>query len=116
MEEQRGGYRILVADDDANVHQSLNAYFRREGYQMISAYDGNEALACARKSRPDMIILKLTIHIVPMPLAMRYLLTTAFSPQSAAPASAAVTPMIILPVLLSAPLLSITSRILPSPL
>ena len=36
--------RILVADDDANVHQSLNAYFRREGYQMISAYDGAQAV------------------------------------------------------------------------
>ncbi len=59
MEEQRGGYRILVADDDANVHQSLNAYFRREGYQMISAYDGNDALALARKSRPDMMILDI---------------------------------------------------------
>ena len=40
MEELRSGYKILVADDDTNVHQSLNAYFRREGYQMISAYDG----------------------------------------------------------------------------
>ena len=37
MEEYRAGYRILVADDDINVHQSLNTYFRREGYQMISA-------------------------------------------------------------------------------
>ena len=57
MEEIRSGYRILVADDDANVHQSLNAYFRREGYQMLSAYDGSEALNCVRKSRPDMVIL-----------------------------------------------------------
>ena len=57
MEEFRSGYRILVADDDVNVHQSLNAYFRREGYQMLSAYDGSEALASVRKSRPDMVIL-----------------------------------------------------------
>ena len=59
MEETRGGYRILVADDDANVHQSLNAYFRREGFQMISAYDGNEAVEHVRKSRPDMVLLDI---------------------------------------------------------
>ena len=59
MEENRGGYKILVADDDPNVHQSLNAYFRREGYQMISAYDGDQAVQCARMHRPDMIILDI---------------------------------------------------------
>lgn len=59
MDEYRGGYRILVADDDANVHQSLNAYFRREGYQMISAYDGESALALVKKTRPDIILLDI---------------------------------------------------------
>lgn len=59
MEEYRSGYRILVADDDVNVHQSLNAYFRRDGFQMLSAYDGEEALEHVRKSRPDMVILDI---------------------------------------------------------
>jgi len=59
MEEYRSGYRILIADDDPNVHQSLNAYFRREGYQMLSAYDGEEALRCIRKYRPDMVLLDI---------------------------------------------------------
>ena len=59
MEEIRSGYRILIADDDANVHQSLNAYFKREGYQIISAYDGEEALTYIKKYRPDMVILDI---------------------------------------------------------
>lgn len=59
MEEYRAGYRILVADDDINVHQSLNTYFRREGYQMISAYDGQEAIDHVRKSRPDIALLDI---------------------------------------------------------
>ncbi len=59
MEERRSGYRILVADDDPNVHQSLNAYFRREGYQIISAFDGNTALQQAQQSRPDIAILDI---------------------------------------------------------
>ena len=59
MEDFRSGYRILVADDDVNVHQSLNAYFRREGYQMLSAYNGEEALAFVRKYRPDIMLLDI---------------------------------------------------------
>ena len=61
MEEYRAGYRILVADDDINVHQSLNTYFRREGYQMISAYDGQEAIDHVRKSRPDIVLLDIEL-------------------------------------------------------
>ncbi|MBQ6373518.1 MAG: response regulator transcription factor [Clostridia bacterium] len=49
----------MVADDDQNVHQSLNAYFRREGYQMLSAYDGEQAVQCVRMQRPDMMILDI---------------------------------------------------------
>ena len=48
MEEYRG-CRVLVADDDPNVHQSLNAYFKREGYLMLSAYDGEQALRQEKK-------------------------------------------------------------------
>ena len=59
MEDNRNSYKILVADDDPNVHQSLNAYFRREGYQMISAYDGDQAVQYARLQRPDLVILDI---------------------------------------------------------
>jgi len=59
MEEYRSGYKILVADDDANVHASLNAYFKREGYQLISAYDGEEAISCVRQGRPDIVLLDI---------------------------------------------------------
>ena len=59
MDEHRNGYKIMVADDDPNVHQSLNAYFRREGYQIISAYDGNQAVESVRSQRPDIAILDI---------------------------------------------------------
>lgn len=57
MEDHRSGYRILIADDDTNVHQSLGAYFRREGYQAISAFDGEEAVRIAKQQRPDLMLL-----------------------------------------------------------
>lgn len=59
MEERKNGYRILIADDDTNVHQSLGAYFRREGYQAISAYDGEEAVRIAKQQRPDLVLLDI---------------------------------------------------------
>ena len=61
MEEYKGGYKILIVDDDPNVHQSLNAYFRRERYQTFSAYDGEEAVSKAAAVRPDMIILDIML-------------------------------------------------------
>lgn len=59
MDENKGGYRILIADDDVNVHQSLWPYFKREGFQLTSAYDGDEALRLIRQSRPDMVLLDI---------------------------------------------------------
>ncbi|MGI6174186.1 MAG: response regulator transcription factor [Christensenellales bacterium] len=59
MEEGNTGYRILIADDDPNVHQSLGVYFRKEGYQVLSAYEGEEAVRLVRQSHPDMMILDI---------------------------------------------------------
>ena len=44
MEENRTNYTILIADDDPNVHQALNNYFRRERYRTFSVYDGENAI------------------------------------------------------------------------
>ena len=57
MDEHNSGYTVLIADDDMNVHQSLMPYFRREGYRILTALDGEDAIQQARKVGPDMIIL-----------------------------------------------------------
>lgn len=59
MEKNRSGYRILVADDEISVHEALGVHFRREEYQMLSAYDGEEALEMVRRSRPDIVVLDI---------------------------------------------------------
>lgn len=59
MDDRRTSCRILVADDDPNVHQSLSVYFRREGYQTLSVYDGEEAIRVARQSKPDLVVLDI---------------------------------------------------------
>ena len=59
MEGNRSGYTILIADDDPNVHQSLNNYFRRERYKTLSAYDGENAVKQAVLYKPDLIIMDI---------------------------------------------------------
>lgn len=53
--------KILVADDDRVTHVKFNKPFTEEGYEVIHAYDGKEALQMAREHMPDLIILDLTM-------------------------------------------------------
>ena len=49
--------KILIADDEPNIIISLEFLLRREGYEVVVAQDGVEALAQVRAERPDMAIL-----------------------------------------------------------
>ncbi len=50
---------ILVVDDDKKIVQLVSLYLKREGYRVLSAYDGQEALEMARGKQPDLIVLDL---------------------------------------------------------
>jgi adenylate cyclase len=49
---------MVVDDTPANVRM-LKARLAREGYEVIAAHDGEQALAVARKERPDLILLDI---------------------------------------------------------
>ena len=51
------GKKILIADDEPNIVISLEFLLKREGYEVVVAQDGVEALARARAERPDLAIL-----------------------------------------------------------
>jgi signal transduction histidine kinase/CheY-like chemotaxis protein len=51
------GRKILIVDDDPAVHDVLRVTLAREGYRLLHAYDGAEALDLVRKQRPDVITL-----------------------------------------------------------
>jgi two-component system alkaline phosphatase synthesis response regulator PhoP len=51
--------RVLVVDDDAEVVRLLRAYLEQEGYQVLTAYDGEEALHVIRREHPDLVMLDL---------------------------------------------------------
>jgi DNA-binding response OmpR family regulator len=54
-------YKILVVDDDRNIVDLVRLYLERDGYQVLVAHDGLEALRLARQRRPDLIVLDLLL-------------------------------------------------------
>src|SRR6476619_1452707 len=48
--------KVLLVDDDNNLREIYEARLLAEGYEIVSAQDGEEALAMAVKEKPDLII------------------------------------------------------------
>jgi len=55
------GRRVLVVDDDAKTVELVKLYLNRDGYRVLTAYDGIEALRLAREGHPDLIVLDLML-------------------------------------------------------
>jgi len=55
------GKRVLVVDDDAKTVELVKLYLNRDGYRVISAYNGVDALRLAREGHPDLIVLDLML-------------------------------------------------------
>ncbi|AGL02949.1 response regulator [Desulfoscipio gibsoniae] len=53
--------RILVVDDEKNIVELIKFNLEREGYQVIAAYDGQEAVNEAQSKAPDLIILDVML-------------------------------------------------------
>lgn len=51
------GARILVADDSATIQKVVELTLSREGFELIPARSGEEAIRKARESLPDLVIL-----------------------------------------------------------
>jgi DNA-binding response OmpR family regulator len=48
---------VLVADDDADILRFMELNLRLEGFQVVTARDGADALAKAVAIRPDLVLL-----------------------------------------------------------
>lgn len=53
------GQRILLAEDDRFLRKSAGAMLRRQGFMVLAAEDGEEALRLARTESPDLILLDI---------------------------------------------------------
>ncbi|MFQ5945214.1 MAG: response regulator transcription factor [Anaerolineae bacterium] len=51
--------QVLVVDDEANIVELAQLYLSREGYEVVTAADGEEALEVWKREKPDLIVLDL---------------------------------------------------------
>ena len=50
---------ILICDDQQIIHETLVAYLSNEGFDCVSAYDGEQAIGMFNSRKPDLIILDI---------------------------------------------------------
>lgn len=53
--------KILVVDDDINICELILLYLKKEGYDVILAYDGQKALEIIKKELPDLVVLDIML-------------------------------------------------------
>ncbi|MBN1885563.1 MAG: response regulator [Candidatus Krumholzibacteriota bacterium] len=55
---------ILIVDDEVHLARILQFTLEHAGYEVHTAFDGEEALHAARKEKPDLVILDLMLPII----------------------------------------------------
>ncbi|WP_018247522.1 response regulator [Orenia marismortui] len=53
--------KILVVDDEVNIVELVKFNLEKEGYEVITAYDGEEAINKAKENNPNLIVLDLML-------------------------------------------------------
>jgi len=56
--------KVLVVDDDPDFVAIMRTIMKKEGHEVITASNGDQALATARKNRPDIILLDIMMAYV----------------------------------------------------
>jgi two-component system OmpR family response regulator len=51
--------RVLVVDDEPKVLSIVRSYLQKEGFQVMEAHDGKQALEAFRREKPDLIVLDI---------------------------------------------------------
>jgi two-component system, OmpR family, alkaline phosphatase synthesis response regulator PhoP len=52
---------VLIVDDEPEIVRILRDYLERAGFAVVTAGDGEAAVAMARRHRPDLVVLDLTL-------------------------------------------------------
>src|SRR3989449_11499426 len=56
--------KILVVDDEPHIVELVKYNLLQEGYDVLTAYDGSEAVVCSRQERPGLIIVDIMLPYV----------------------------------------------------
>jgi DNA-binding response OmpR family regulator len=50
---------VLIVDDDENVHEFLSLYLKKEGYNVVSAFNGKDTIKLFHETSPSIMILDI---------------------------------------------------------
>jgi CheY-like chemotaxis protein len=56
--------RIVVAEDDAPSRELVREILESEGYEVVEAADGGEALAKIKETKPDLVLLDIRMPVL----------------------------------------------------
>ena len=54
------GKKVLLVDDDPVILKTTSLKLKSQGYEVVTAMDGAEAISAVRKRKPDLILLDIT--------------------------------------------------------
>ncbi len=53
--------KILLVDDEDGIHLLYREEFEEEGYEVVSAYNGDQAIEKFQEEKPDLVILDINM-------------------------------------------------------
>ena len=53
--------KIVFIEDEVSLQQALSHVLKEEGYEVVSAYDGETGLAMVHNEKPDLVLLDLIL-------------------------------------------------------
>jgi two-component system, OmpR family, alkaline phosphatase synthesis response regulator PhoP len=59
MKENQPAKKILIVDDEPDILEFLKYNLRKEGYEVVTAGDGKQAIAVAEQEKPNLIVLDI---------------------------------------------------------
>ncbi len=55
------GYKMLIVDDEVNICELISLYAKKEGYEVVTANDGTEAVEKFKEENPSIVILDIML-------------------------------------------------------
>lgn len=55
------GYKMLIVDDEVNICELISLYAKKEGYEVVTANDGIEAVKKFKEENPSIVILDIML-------------------------------------------------------
>ena len=56
--------KILLADDEEDIKTVVKLYLESRGYEVVTAFDGLDAVAVASSEKPDLILLDVMMPVI----------------------------------------------------